>query len=165
MKFMIFLKVSICLSLKETQKVMKIKQKRFLRYIDYKQEAHTKSKRAKVIKRLAISIASARRDFTFDKILYDKTGETESKTSNRMNAIDPNNLIKRQETLILETKAGPDGLYDEMLKIYKQLLSMNNISHEQLDKFIFIITNQQSSRPADEITHNYVDQGACFADE
>ena len=34
---------------------------------------------------------------------------------------DPNNLIERLELLILETKAGHDGLYDEMLDISKQL--------------------------------------------
>ena len=41
--------------------------------------------------------------------------------------VDPNNLIERPELLILETKAGHDGLYDEMLNISKQLLSMNLI--------------------------------------
>ena len=30
----------------------------------------------------------------------------------------PNNLVERLELLILETKAGHDGLYDEMLDIY-----------------------------------------------
>ena len=49
----------------------------------------------------------------------------------------PNNLIERLELLILETKAGHDGLYDEMLDISKQLLSMNIINHEQLDNFVF----------------------------
>ena len=42
-----------------------------------------------------------------------------------------------KEVLILETKAGHDGLYDEMLDISKQLLSMNIINHEQLDNFVF----------------------------
>ena len=50
---------------------------------------------------------------------------------------DPNNLIERLELLILETKAGHDGLYEEMLDISKQLLSMNIINHEQLDNFVF----------------------------
>ena len=49
----------------------------------------------------------------------------------------PNNLIERLELLILETKAGHDGLYDEMLDISKQLLSMNIINQEQLDNFVF----------------------------
>ena len=49
----------------------------------------------------------------------------------------PNNLIERLELLILATKAGHDGLYDEMLDISKQLLSMNIINQEQLDNFVF----------------------------
>ena len=49
----------------------------------------------------------------------------------------PNNLVERLELLILETKAGHDGLYDEMLDISKQLLSMNIIDQEQLDNFVF----------------------------
>ena len=52
---------------------------------------------------------------------------------------DPNSLIERLELLILETKAGHDGLYDERysLDISKQLLSMNVINQEQLDNFVF----------------------------
>ena len=49
----------------------------------------------------------------------------------------PNNLVEKLELLILETKAGHDGLYDEMLDISKQLLSMNIINQEQLDNFVF----------------------------
>ena len=49
----------------------------------------------------------------------------------------PNNLVERLEFLILETKAGHDGLYDEMLDISKQLLSMNIINQNQLDNFVF----------------------------
>ena len=49
----------------------------------------------------------------------------------------PNNLVERLELLILETKAGHDGLYDEMLDISKQLLSMNNFNQDQLDSFVF----------------------------
>ena len=49
----------------------------------------------------------------------------------------PINLIERLELLILEKKAGNDGLYDEMLDISKQLLSLNIINHEQLDNFVF----------------------------
>ena len=49
---------------------------------------------------------------------------------------DPNNLIERLELLILETKAGHDGLYDEMLDISEQLLSINIINQEQLDNFV-----------------------------
>ena len=50
---------------------------------------------------------------------------------------EPNKLIERLELLILETKAGHDGLYDEMLNTSKQLLSMNIINQEQRDNFVF----------------------------
>ena len=49
----------------------------------------------------------------------------------------PNNLLERLELLILETKAGHDGLHDEVLDISKQLLSMNYINQDQLDNFVF----------------------------
>ena len=49
----------------------------------------------------------------------------------------PNNLVERLELLILETKAGHDGLHDEMLDISKQLLSMNIINQIQIDNFVF----------------------------
>ena len=49
----------------------------------------------------------------------------------------PNNLVERLELLILKTKATHNGLYHEMLDISKQLLSMNIINQEQLDKFVF----------------------------
>ena len=49
----------------------------------------------------------------------------------------PNNLVERIKLLILETKAGHDELYDEMLDISKHLLSMNIINPEQLDNFVF----------------------------
>ena len=48
-----------------------------------------------------------------------------------------NGLVERLESLILETKAGHDGIYDEMLYISKQLLSMIIINQEQLDNFVF----------------------------
>ena len=48
-----------------------------------------------------------------------------------------NGLVERLELLILETKAGHDRLYDEMLDISKQPLSMNIINQEQLDNFVF----------------------------
>ena len=51
--------------------------------------------------------------------------------------MDPNSLIERLVILILEAKAGHDGLYDEMLDISKQLLSIYIISQEQLDNFVF----------------------------
>ena len=51
----------------------------------------------------------------------------------------PNNLVERLELLILETKAGHDGLHDETLDISKQLLSMYIINQEQLDHFVFFL--------------------------
>ena len=48
-----------------------------------------------------------------------------------------NGLVERLELLMLETKAGHDGLYDELLDISKQLLSMEIINQEQLDNFVF----------------------------
>ena len=48
-----------------------------------------------------------------------------------------NGLVERLELLILETKAVHDGLYDEMLDISKQILSMKTINQEQLDNFVF----------------------------
>ena len=48
-----------------------------------------------------------------------------------------NALVERLEILILETKAGHDGLYDEMLDISQQLLSWNFFNQEQLYNFLF----------------------------
>ena len=47
-----------------------------------------------------------------------------------------NDLIQRLELPELETKAGHDGFYDEMLDIYKQPLSMKIMNQEQLDNFV-----------------------------
>ena len=68
----------------------------------------------------------------------------------------PNNLVERLELLILETKAGHDGLYDEMLDISKQLLSMNIIDQDQLDNFVFnygkpIMMEKQQQQLAKEV--------------
>ena len=57
--------------------------------------------------------------------------------------VDPNSSIERLELLLLETKAGHDGLYDEMLDISQQLLSMNTINQEKLDNFVFNKVNKQ----------------------
>ena len=46
-------------------------------------------------------------------------------------------LVERLKILLLETKAGHGGLYDEMLDISKQLLSKNIINQEELDNFVF----------------------------
>ena len=114
------------------------KIKLFLRDIGYKQRGDTKSNRSKVIRRLSISIASPRRDsLSSESTVYDTNEEEEEVKASGLTKTDPNSLIERLELLILETKAGHDGLYDEMLDISKQLLSMNIINQEQLDNFVF----------------------------
>ena len=55
----------------------------------------------------------------------------------------PNNSVERLELIKLETKTGHDGLYDEMLDISKQLLSMNIINQEQLDNLFLKMVNKQ----------------------
>ena len=47
-----------------------------------------------------------------------------------------NDLVERLELLILETKAGHGGLYDEKLDISQQLLPMNIFNQEQLYNFV-----------------------------
>ena len=127
------------------------KIKRFLRDIGYKQSGDTKSNRTKVIRILSISIASPRKDsFSSESTVYD-ANEEEVKASG-LTKTDPNNqgtcfadqrtfhlvgLVERLELLILETKAGHDGLYDEILDISKQLLSINIVNQEQLSYFGF----------------------------
>ena len=78
---------------------------------------------------------------TIEKIMTEKDivfgwGLTKDKLDNH-SCNSSNNLTERLELLILEIKAGHDGLYNEMLKISKQLLSMNIIIKEQLDNFCF----------------------------
>ena len=68
--------------------------------------------------------------------------ETDYETDKQIEAsdlskADPNNQIERLELLILETKAGHYGLYDEVLDISTQFLSMNIINSEQLDIYVF----------------------------
>ena len=92
------------------------KIKRFLKDIRYDLRKGDKSARYRTIKRIM--------------------GAKDDVYGRGLNS-NPNNLIERLELLILETKAGHDGLYDEMLDISKQLLSMNIINQEQLDNFVF----------------------------
>ena len=47
----------------------------------------------------------------------------------------PDSLIERIELLILETRAGHNRLYDEIIKISKQLLSINIINQETTRQF------------------------------
>ena len=104
----------------------------------------------KFIRRIETSFALPRRNpryHTFDssseETVYESGEEVEASGLSKANQrscphyVDPNSLIERLELLILETKAGHDGLYDEMLDISKQLLSMKNINQKQLDNFDF----------------------------
>ena len=96
---------------------MKTKIKRFLKDIRYDLgKGDKKSARYKTIKRIM-----GVRDDIYGRGLNGN----------------PKNLVESLELLILETKAGHDGLYDELLDISKQLLSMNNINQNQLDIFVF----------------------------
>ena len=65
---------------------------------------------------------------------YETDKQTESSSHSKAN---PNNLIERLELIILETKEGHDGLYDETLDKTIHLLSMITINQEQLDNFVF----------------------------
>ena len=100
------------------------KIKRFLKNIRYDLgKGDKKSARYRTIKRIMEV-----RDDIFGRGLND----------NPNNLIyESGSLIERLELLIIETKAGHDGLYDEMLDISKQLLSMNIINQDQLDNFVF----------------------------
>ena len=121
------------------------KIKHFLRDIGYKQRGDTKSNRSKVIRRLSISIASPRRDsFSSESTVYDTNEEEEEDEikASGLTKTDPKNLVERLKLLILETKAGHDGLYDEMLDISKQLLFMNSINQQQLDDFVLAMVNE-----------------------
>ena len=142
------------------------KIKQFLRDIGYKQRGDTKSNRSKVLRRMLANIGEAtshvisiptssddeiyRRDNSdYEQGIVEEEEETDYETDKQIEAsglskANPNNLIckagsliERLELLILETKAGHDGLYNEMLDILKQLLSMNIINQEQLDNFVF----------------------------
>ena len=137
------------------------KIKQTLRDIGYKQREDTKSNRSKVIRRMlanigeatshVISILTSSEDEIYRRDTSDyeqgieeeeEEEETDYKTDEQIEAsgltkADPYNLKERLEFLILKTKAGHDGLYDEMLDISKQLLSMNIINQEQLENFVF----------------------------
>ena len=71
-------------------------------------------------------------DSSSEETVYESGEEVEASGLSKAN-----NLTERLELLILETKAEHDGLYDEMLDISKQLLSMNINNQEQQDNFVF----------------------------
>ena len=109
-----------------------------------KQKGDTRSIRAKVFKRLAIKITSPRRDSTSEGIVYDSneeeieaSGLVIAKYQSCQHNVHPTNIIGRLEHLVLEKKAGHDGLYDDMLDLSKQPVSMLFFNEEQLDNFIF----------------------------
>ena len=109
------------------------KIKRFLKYIRYDLgKGDKKSARYRTIKRIMEV-----RDDIFGRGLNTNQQSCHHYVDQGTCFADPNNLVERLELLILETKAGHDGLYDEMLDISKQLLSMNIINQEQLDNFVF----------------------------
>ena len=144
-----------------------MKKKHFLRDIGYKQRGDTKIRSKLIRRMFAsigeptshvISIPTSsedeiyRRDTTDyekgivvveeEEVEEEEEEETDYETDKQIEAsglskAEPNNLKERLELLILETKAGHDVLYDEMLDISKQLLSMNIINQEQLDNFVF----------------------------
>ena len=113
----------------------------FLSDINYnRKRGDTKSNRVKIITRIETIFAQPRRnprhhtvDSSSEETVYESGEEVEA---SGLTKTGPNSLEERLE-LILETKAGHDGLYDEMLDISKQVLSMNIINQEQLDNFVF----------------------------
>ena len=114
----------------------------FLSDINYNRiRGDTKSNRVKFIRRIETSFALPRRnprhhtvDSSSEETVYESGEEVEA---SGLTKTDPTRLIERLELLILETKAGHDGLHNEMLDISKQLLSMNIINQEQLNNFVF----------------------------
>ena len=118
------------------------KMRLFLSDINYnRKRGDTMSNRVKLIRRIETSFALPRRnprhhtvDSSSEETVYESGEELEG---SGLSKADPHDLIERLELLILETKAGHDGLYDEMLDISKKLLSMNIINQEQLDNFVF----------------------------
>ena len=89
------------------------KIKRFLKDIRYDLgKGDKKSARYRTIKRIM-------------EVRDDIFGRGLNGNPNNQRSCHLNGLVERIELLIIETKAGHDGLYDEMLDISKQLLSMN----------------------------------------
>ena len=140
-------------------KADEIKIKQFLTAIGYKQRRDTKSNRSKLIRRMfasineptsqVISIPTSSEKYQRDTSDFEQGAivEEEEETvyesdeevkASGLSKIDPNSLVERLELLLLETKAGYDGIYDEMLNISKQQFSMNTINQVQLDNFVFI---------------------------
>ena len=101
------------------------KIKRFLKDIRYDLgKGDKKSARDRTIKRIM-------------EVRDDIFGRGLNGNPNNQRSCHLNGLVERLELLTLETKAGHDGLDDEMLDISKQLLSINIINQNQLDNFVF----------------------------
>ena len=139
------------------------KIKQFPRDIGYKQRVDTKSNRSIIIRKKIASIgertsqiAPPRMLTTSEDEIYqcdtsdyeqgvveeEEEEETVYESAEEVKAIglgrdNLNNLIERLGLLVLETKASYDGLYDQLLKISEQLLSMNINNKYQLDNFVF----------------------------
>ena len=100
-----------------------------------------KSNKVKLFRRIETSLTLPRRyprhykvDSSSEETVYESGEEVEA---SGLSKADADKLIERLEILIPETKAGLDGLYDEMLDKSKQLLSMNNMNQEQLHNFFY----------------------------
>ena len=126
---------------------MKTKLKGFLKDIRYDVgKGDKKSARYRTIKRIM-----GVKDDVFGR------GLNSNPNTNNQGTRHVNDLVERLELLILETKAGHNGLYDEMLDISKQLLSMKIINQEQLDNFVFnfgkliMVEKQQQELLAKEV--------------
>ena len=94
---------------------------------------------------MPVSIASPRIDSTSDDTVYDTNEEEEFNTNDAIGVskADPNNLVEILEFLILETKVGHHVLYDEIIKIFKQLISMNQ---EQSESLFLIMVKYEATR-------------------
>ena len=76
----------------------------------------------------------------FNFYLFESSRKDTVYDRNEVNAsgwADAINLIERLELFILKTRTRHDELYDEKLKISKQLLSKDIFTQGQLDKFCF----------------------------
>ena len=112
----------------------------FLNDISYnRKRGDIKSNRVKLIRRIETSFAQTRRNprhQTVDSSSEETVNESgEEVEASGLSKANPNSFIERLELPILATKAGYDGIYDEMLDISRQLLSKDIINQEQLDNF------------------------------
>ena len=69
-----------------------------------------------------------------------------------------NNLTERLELIILETKPGHDGLYDEMLNISKQLLQWILLMKNNKTILFLIMVNELSYDYVCDLAYNHVNE-------